>query len=271
MTKWLFVPILMIIAAAAIWAACQSGSLDDAAPYNETPYGMGGGGGGGSDDDTSGDDDSASSSDDDTTSTNKRVVIIYHSSTANPLAMQNVLSDVNIDSDLVQDDNIHNVNLAIYDAMIVDTSATWPYTLDLHAAIDSGLPVLGFLYGGGYMFDQMSLPFGYFDATTYDTEYYCSVGDETLDFFTTPNKIIVDDTGRLQLYNQPSYLRTSSTLSPSEVVVFVALAEYATEQTALTFMRDKYFYWAFDGGVNSMTDDGVNLFINVMHYLVNAD
>lgn len=170
-------------------------------------------------------------------------------------------------------DRIHVdfITTGIFDSHdIIIIGPDWvPFYRDYYAKMviidSSGADIIG-LGNGGYTFfglDGLGLKIGFDEgSSTYDITHI-DVVDDAHQIFNIPNNIA---SGTVHLYSPGSivYYIPFSTV-PSDVDVYGKVAS-SSYNYCLCAEDRRYFLWGFEDSPDSMTQNGKDLFINLLNY-----
>ena len=162
--------------------------------------------------------------------------------------------------------------LSRYDLVIIgsDTGAGYDWgDKNLVSILDGcGKPILGVGEGGFSFFGQLKLATGY-PHGTFGKENSIYVCDPSHRVFVGPNQIVISNDRIVRLYDSAdSVAAILRALSSSFSVLGSSASSLHRYHYLLTLDQGRYAFWGFDTRLESATDVGRDLFLNMVSYLI---
>jgi hypothetical protein len=168
-------------------------------------------------------------------------------------------------------DDVATTDFSTYGLVIVgqDTgfTYTWGDATSVSAIEGSGKPIIGLYRGGASLFQELglSINYGHGGFGTDQTGVY--VTDPSHTIFSYPNSIPVAGDGIVALYSSNCTLLVehSGSLSPDAIPLGCA-AVFSHVYYPLV-QEEQNVLWGFQASPDSMTQEGKDLFVNVVNHL----
>ncbi len=202
----------------------------------------------------------------------KSVAFVYDSDLAGANAFKSMieseLSTVSVT--LVKKSAVASTNLSGYAGIIAGPDTGQFYSWNNAAAVNqikgSGKPVLGIGEGGASLFEEMGLSINWGHASTSQetTIYVLQTGHSV---FKQPNALTIPGNRLLQIYQTPSRAIREYTGSISASVSKIARDDNDSSYFTLT-QEGKHILWSYEGSPDKMSNNGKDLFANVVSYLI---
>ncbi|MFO7795509.1 MAG: hypothetical protein ACQERB_06170 [Promethearchaeati archaeon] len=200
--------------------------------------------------------------------TTNNIVIIYDTDDTIASQYQSFLTADSYDVDLIPINDIPTTSFSNYDLIIIDPLSgafnSWGNTTTVNAIKSANKPIIGLSTGGYGFFGELGFFIGYpYGATGSGDSLY--VPDTPLSIFQKPNSI---SNGTLQIYTSSTSKRSIYTDSAPENITVLATDSEGSLYSPLIQEADDYILWGFYNGPDDMTFNGLNLFENVIVYLL---
>ena len=198
-----------------------------------------------------------------------RVLFIHRDDQVAAAVYQTLLTEKGITVDLIHQDQILNVNLSLYKAILIghDTGneAAWGDEAGNQAARinGSGLPILGFGRGGFAFFGRLGLEIGW-DNGTIANGTDLIIFDPANPIWTTPNQIDIPADQVITLYSRVAeFVAVTFDTPPANVI---PIGRQPNNPNNYPFVRqtDRYFLWGFSANPNELTETSRQVLINVL-------
>jgi len=198
-----------------------------------------------------------------------KLAYIYYNDPTTASSYNTFLASEGFSINLIDVDFITTGTFDTHDIIIIGPDlGSWStlYMDETKEAIidDSNLPIIG-LGNGGFAFfglDGLSLYIGYDNGGSISSITNIDVIEDTHAIFNTPNDL---PSGNIQLYSSGSDVYYAPTTSVPDVTLYGKVAG-SSIYYCLTQQYDRYFLWGFDNSPSTMTQDGKDLFINLLNY-----
>jgi len=195
---------------------------------------------------------------------------IYYNDPTTAISYNSFLTSEGFTVDLIDVDNITTGIFDVHDVIIIGPDlGSWSnlYMDNTKESIvdNSNLPIIGLGNGGWAFFglDGLGLYIGYDNGGTTSGITHIDVVDDTHQIFNTPNDL---PSGTIQLYTSGSsvYYAALGTV-PGYVDVYGKVAS-SSYSYCLCEEEDRYFLWGFEDSPSTMTQNGKDLFVNLIYY-----
>ncbi len=168
-------------------------------------------------------------------------------------------------------DDVATTDFSAYGLIIVgqDTgfSDTWGDAPSVNAIEGSGKPIIGLYRGGASLFHELGLSISEEHGGFAPDQTGINVTDPSHTIFSSPNSMPVPGDGIVALYSSPCTLfnEYSGSLSP-DAVPLGCTAVYSHSYYPLV-EEEQNVLWGFQASPDSMTQEGKDLFVNVVNHL----
>ena len=194
---------------------------------------------------------------------------IYYDDPTTANSYKSFLVDEGYNIDLIDVDIIITGTFDTYDVIIIGPDlGSWSalYMDNTKEGIvdDSDLPIIG-LGNGGFAFfglDGLSLYIGYDNGGSTIDITNIDVIDDTHQIFNTPNDL---PDGNIQLFSPGSRVYYAPTSIVPGVTLHGTVAG-SSNQYCLSQEDYRYFLWGFEDSPSTMTQNGKDLFVNIINY-----
>ncbi len=199
---------------------------------------------------------------------NGTILYIYGTNKSLAYKWKHLLENHSYAVHLLPVDGLINVQYSNYDLIIVGDDA-YPWNAsDAYILKMSRRPVIGIGWGGYRCFNTMQLDIG-IHTSTYSTYSQVVKVPKNLTVYKEPVHISVA-TGELQLYTQPLSVWRKVIYTPSiNPRKYLSIANYYSYDIYSEIIQeDRFVYWSFRQAPVYLTEDGENLFFNIVYYLL---
>ena len=205
------------------------------------------------------------------------IAIIYKETSTDAASFKTLLESKNISVELVEISNVATADFSAFSLIIIDSNSGYQYAWGTTEAVanisNSGKLVLGLGFGGASFFENFGLlinwEHGWINSdqngTNVDnTSIYCVNKD--LSIFTTPIDITIPATNLLQLYNNSGYIAEFESNFDEDVILVGRQADNDTHYPLVS--EGGHWLWGFTNSPESMTQEGKDLFINIVYEML---
>jgi hypothetical protein len=206
-----------------------------------------------------------------------KIAIIYKEISTDAASFKTLLETRNATVELVEISDVAITDFSSFSLIIIDSNTGYIYDWGTTEAVtnitNSGKLVLGLGFGGASFFENFGLSINWGHGWTNsdqngtdvdNTSIYCV--DTDLSIFTTPIKITIPTTNLLQLYNNSGYI---AEYQPSVGEGVVMVGRQADNDTHYPLVSENgHWLWGFTNSTESMTQEGKDLFINVIYEML---
>jgi hypothetical protein len=199
------------------------------------------------------------------------IAYIYDTDVASATSYEALLEANGYEVTQVHMDDVATTDFSTYGLIIVgqDTgfTYTWGDAPSVSAIEGSGKPIIGLYRGGASLFQELGLSINYGNGGVATNQTGINVTDPSHTIFNSPNSIPVPGDGIVALYSSPCTLlnEDSGSLSP-DADPLGCVAVYSSGYYPLV-QEEQNVLWGFEGSPDTMTQEGEDLFVNVVHYL----
>ena len=212
--------------------------------------------------------------------TGSDIAFIYKTEINGANSFANLLSSKNFSTDLIEISEAASVSFNDYRLIIVDSNTGFGYTWDgsdtlVNNIQNSGKPVLALGFGGACLFEEMNVSLNWGNSwinsdtnSTYEqnTKIYCV--DTSSFVFTTPNKISIPNDQIIQLYTKTGHIGVYAPNLSDQVILTGRESNNDTHYSITS--EGIYWLWGFTNSPSSMTEDGKNIFLNIVTFMTNT-
>jgi hypothetical protein len=211
----------------------------------------------------------------------KTIAYIYDTDTDSANDFKSILDSKGYTTSLIYMSNIATTDFSGYDLIIIgkDTGyieavgSEWVFHWDYYETVNNlGKPILGLYEGGAYFFEKLNLAIGWMHTWYMGGSKIYAVNPSSL-LFSTPDTVTIDPNDVVTLYQQSGAAVDVYLPSPTADITLIGRQEtpdpYADPSNHYPIVQqNRYVLWGFDGSPSSMTQDGKNLFTNIINYLL---
>ncbi len=206
------------------------------------------------------------------------VAIIYESNSGWANDMRSLLSDNGFTTLLLELSEIPTANFSNVNLIIVSPWIGSGYDFGDSAAVDTikalDKPILGVGPGGARLFQGMDATINWGHCwsssdtnSTSLSSTHMYVVDPSHSVFTKPNSISIPADSLLEIYTRSAYVAEYKPHLPDSIMYIGRQGEDENHYT-LVKEGERYCLWGYTNSPSSMTQAGKDLFINVVHYMI---
>ncbi len=205
------------------------------------------------------------------------IAFIYKESSTDATSFKKLLETRNATVELVEINDVATADFSAFSLIIIDSNTGYIYDWGTTEAVtnitNSGKLVLGLGFGGASFFENFGLSINWGHGWTNsdqngtdidNTSIYCV--DTDLSIFTTPINITIPTTNLLQLYNNSGYIAEYQPSVGKGVILVGRQADNDTHYPLVS--EDGHWLWGFTNSPESMTQEGKDLFINIIYKML---
>jgi hypothetical protein len=214
---------------------------------------------------------------------NYNVAYIYDTDSSNGLSFRSFLNAADYQTSLIKISEISITNFDSFALIIIDSRSgyggDWGSPQEVQIIQSSNKPIFALGIGGSCFFQQLGISINWLNSwivsDTMCNFQRCTkifVEDTTLSVFNTPYNINFPQPPSapiIQLYNNSSYIGTYKP-NLSDSVLYVGREPIDTLHYSIVAEGELYWLWGFENSPAHMTQIGKELFINIVHHLVDV-
>jgi len=202
-----------------------------------------------------------------------RVAYVYFEEIEMAESYQALLTTYGCPTTLIPGDQVAATAFDAYDLVIAGTdtgySRVWADEQNVAAVEGSGKPVVGLGQGGYSYFGYLGLTIGR-PHGAHDRGGAIEPVDPSHPLFSEPYPIEIPESGVLELCAETDLIHIYLYPAAPETVTTLGLDAGNPGYYSLVLENDRYLFWGFEANVDSLTEDGRKLFLNVVIRTANA-
>ena len=198
------------------------------------------------------------------------VAYIYSVDSTNASSYKGFLNSIGSQTTLVEMEDIVNTDFSQFDVIIIGSNSgytsTWGNSASVDTIVNSNKPILGLGEGGYAFYGKLSLNIGSPNGSHSSWDRIVVVqGNHPI--FNSPNPINIPQDSTIQLYNSPSSCVIIYVPSPIPDVILLGRYSISSPDYLIVQEQTQYFMWGFDNSPTDMTQNGKDLFENLIDYI----
>jgi len=198
---------------------------------------------------------------------NNKILYIYKSDIASANDFKNFLQNNSYEVSLVNISNLTKINLNVFNLVIIggDTSITnnWGTANQSSYLNASGKPIIGIYTGGASFFENISLLIGKGNTWT-TTGDSMNITNGNHQIFNKPR--LIPKNNPLKLYKHGCSYRAVYLPNSSSGILLVGRQATNNDHYPIVIQNSTYALWGFSGNASQMTQNGTNLFLNLVYF-----
>ena len=208
----------------------------------------------------------------DVTAPARSAAYIYEQDLDTAEGFQALLAAHGLGVDLVQVSDVAEYNFASVDLILAGPDSgylsQWGSSAAVNRVLTSGKPVLGLGEGGYALFGQLQLDIGHpHGAHGSAGEYQLLVLDPAHPVYNEPYDMYLPTNNILNVYTQSAAVWINMP-TPTEGVLLLGQKTDNPQNYLVAQQAQRYLFWGYQAGPNLMTQQGQDLFVNAVYYLI---